>query len=144
MLTDYKFKSIYSSGDKLSPVDFFTNALSRSVSLDIGLGFFSSASFNVLSYGFAKFISNGGKMRLYINQYLSDEDYSVLVSTPDEIEDGVIQSFYAMLNLLSKRDEHFFNCLSYLVYTGRIEIKIIIPKTGGIAHQKFGVFTDEA
>ena len=144
MLTDYKFKSIYSSGDKLSPVDFFTNALSRSISLDIGLGFFSSASFNVLSYGFAKFISNDGKMRLYINQYLSDEDYSVLVSTPDKIEDGVIQSFYAMLNLLSKRDEHFFNCLSYLVYTGRIEIKIIIPKTGGIAHQKFGVFTDEA
>ena len=113
MLKDYNFKSIYSSGELTAdPVDFFNNALSRSVKLDIGLGFFSSASINVLSLGFARFITNGGKMRLYINQYLSDEDYEALVSQPEKIEESVIQNFYSMFKILSKRDEHFFNCLS--------------------------------
>ena len=144
MLRDYNFKTVYSSGEKSAdPVDFFSNALSRSISLDMGLGFFSSASINVLSLGFAKFITNGGKVRLYINQFLSEEDYNVLVQSPVEIEEAIIRDFYSMLKILSKRDEHFFNCLSFLIQTGRMEIRIIIPKTGGIAHQKFGVFTDE-
>lgn len=144
MLREYNFKSIYSSGERLAdPVEFFNNALSRSIRLDIGLGFFSSASINVLSLGFAKFITNGGRMRLYVNQYLSEEDYNAFVAKPEEVEDRVIQDFYSMFKILSKRDEHFFNCLSFLIQTGRIDIRIVIPKTGGIAHQKYGVFTDE-
>lgn len=143
MLKEYNFRHLYSSGEKDSPIDFFNNALSRSVSFDIGLGFFSSASLNVLSYGFAKFISNGGKMRLYINQYLSDEDFDAFTSTPEKIEDKIIDDFWAMLNILSNRDKHFFNCLSYLIASNRIDVRIIIPKTGGIAHQKFGIFSDE-
>lgn len=143
MLSEYNFRSLYSSGDKNTPIEFFTNALSRSVRLDLGLGFFSSASINVLCFGFAKFISNGGRMRLYINQYLSDEDYQAIVATPEVIEESVINNFHSILGILSKRDEHFFNCLSFLISTERIDIRIIIPKTGGIAHQKFGVFTDE-
>lgn len=143
MLTEYKFRSLYSTGEKNSPIEFFTNALSRSDHFDLGLGFFSSASINVLCLGFARFISNGGRMRLYINQFLSDNDYKAMIATPRVIEDSVIKDFHAMLNLLSKRDEHFFNCLSFLISTGRIDIRIVIPKTGGIAHQKFGVFTDE-
>lgn len=143
MLTDITFKTLYSSGDKESPISFFTDALSNSVSFDLGLGFFSSASINVLSLGFAKFISKGGKMRLYINQFISDEDYDAFTKTPDFVEEKVISDFHAMLNLLTIRDKHFFNCISYLIYTQRIDVKIIIPKTGGIAHQKFGIFTDE-
>ena len=104
MLKEYNFKSIYSSGEKLSdPIEFFNNALSRSIRLDIGLGFFSSASINVLSLGFAKFITNGGRMRLYINQYLSEEDYDAFVAQPEAIEDSVIQDFYSML--LSRKEK---------------------------------------
>ena len=144
MLTDYNFKYLYSSGAKDSPIEFFNNALARSVRFDLGLGFFSSASLNVLSYGFAKFLSNQGRMRLYINQYLSEEDFTAFTSVPEKIEDKVINDFWAMLNILSNRDKHFFNCLSYLISTERIDIRIVIPKSGGIAHQKFGVFTDES
>lgn len=143
MLSEYKFKSLYSTGDKNTPVDFFTNALSRSIHFDLGLGFFSSASINVLCLGFAKFIANGGRMRLYINHYLSDEDYKAFTATPSKIEESIINDFHSMFAILSKRDEHFFNCLSYLISTDRIDVRIIIPMTGGIAHQKFGVFVDE-
>lgn len=144
MLNEYNFKYIYSSGTGNSPIEFFNNALARSSYFDIGLGFFSSASLNVLSYGFAKFISNGGKMRLYINQYISDEDFEAFITKPEKIEDKVISDFLSMYGILSKRDKHFFNCLSFLISSGRIDIRILIPKTGGIAHQKFGVFTDAA
>lgn len=144
MLNKINFKSLYSSGESDSPISFFTDALSNSTTFDLGLGFFSSASFNVLSIGFAKFISNGGRMRLYINQYLSEEDYEIFTSQPDIVEDKVIESFASMLKVLTKRDKQFFNCLSYLIYTHRIEVKIVIPNSGGIAHQKFGIFTDES
>ena len=144
MLKDVSFETLYSSdGTDHSPMEFFTQALSNSNSFDLGLGFFSSAAFNVLSIGFAKFISNGGTMRMYINQYLSDEDYDTLSQKPaEEIEKTTLESFEKMKDILSKRDQHFFDCLSYLLTHNRISIKVIIPKSGGIAHQKIGIFSD--
>ena len=125
------------------PFDFCEMALSNSVILDIGLGYFSTASINVLSVGFASFIINGGKMRLYINQYLTEDDYILLLNDQQiNFEEYILQSFYTLKATLSKRDEHFFKCISYLIQQERIEIKIVIPKDGGLAHEKFGIFTD--
>lgn len=144
MLKDKDFKYRYSTGRKDLPFDFFEIALSNSRSFDMGLGYFSSASFNILSVGIAHFISNGGNMRLYINQHLTEEDYNLLQNNDKiDFEGYILQSFYALRKTLSQRDEHFFKCLSFLVQTNRIEIKVVIPKTGGLAHEKFGVFTDE-
>ncbi len=144
MLKDKDFKYRYSTGRKDLPFDFFEIALSNSRSFDMGLGYFSSASFNILSVGIAHFISNGGNMRLYINQHLTEDDYNLLQNKDKiDFEEYILQSFYALRKTLSQRDEHFFKCLSFLVQTNRIEIKIVIPKTGGLAHEKFGVFTDE-
>ena len=78
MLKDKDFKYRYSTGRKDLPIDFCELALSNSTKLDIGLGYFSSASFNILSVGFARFICNNGNMRLYINQYLTEDDYKLL------------------------------------------------------------------
>mgnify|MGYP002346046064 CR=1 FL=1 len=144
MLKDKIFKYRYSTGRKDLPFDFFEMALSNSISFDMGLGYFSSASFNVLSVGFAHFISNGGYMRLYINQYLTEDDYKLLQNNENvEFEDYILQSFRTLKKTFSRRDEHFFKCLSYLIQTDRIEIKIVIPKDGGLAHEKFGIFTDQ-
>ena len=44
---------------------------------------------------------------------------------------------------LSKRDRHFFECLSYLISNNRLELVIIEPKDGvGMSHTKSGVFYD--
>ncbi len=143
MLRDKDFKYRYSTGRKNLPLDFCELALSNSIKLDIGLGYFSTASINILSIGFAHFIYNGGKMRLYINQYLTEDDYTLLKNNQTvDFEAYILQSFNALKITLSKRDEHFFSCLSYLIQQERIEIKIVIPKDGGLAHEKFGVFTD--
>lgn len=146
MLKDKKIQALYSSsGTTLTPFHFFNDALSNSNRFDIGLGFFSTASINVLSIGFANFIINGGTMRLYINQFLSEEDYRVIASSsPAEIDERILSDFNKLRATLSSRDEHFFKCLSYLISTNRVEIRIVIPKSGGIAHQKYGIFTDES
>ena len=144
MLQDKDFKYRYSTGRKDIPIDFCELALSNSIKLDLGLGYFSSACFNVLSVGFAHFISNGGNMRLYINQYLTEDDYNLLKNNETiDFEEYILQSFYSLRTTLSKRDEHFFKCLSFLIQNKRIDIKIVVPKDGGLAHEKFGIFTDE-
>lgn len=144
MLKDQDFKYRYSTGRKDIPFDFCVLALSNSTKFDIGLGYFSSASFNILSVGLAHFISNGGKMQLYINQFLTEDDYNLLQNNQTiEFEEYILQSYSALKTTFSKRDEHFFKCLSYLIQRKRIEIKIVIPKDGGLAHEKFGVFTDK-
>jgi len=144
MLKNKDFKYRYSTGRKDMPIDFCELALSNSIQLDLGLGYFSSASFNVLSVGFAHFISNGGNMRLYINQHLTEDDYILLQNNQTvDFEEYILQSFYSLKATLSKRDEHFFKCLSFLIQNKRIEIKIVVPKDGGLAHEKFGIFTDK-
>lgn len=144
MLIDKDFKYRYSTGRKDLPIDFCELALSNSIKLNLGLGYFSSASFNVLSVGFAHFISNGGVMRLYINQHITEDDYNLFQKNEKvDFEERILHSFYSLKETLSKRDEHFFKCLSFLIQNNRIEIKIVVPKEGGLAHEKFGIFTDK-
>jgi len=144
MLSNKEFKYRYSTGRRDLPFDFFELAFSNSTKFDMGLGYFSSASFNILSSGIAHFISNGGKMRLYINQHLNEEDYIILQNNDIvDFEEYILNSFYSLKNTLSQRDEHFFKCISYLIQSNRIEIKIVVPRDGGLAHEKFGIFSDE-
>ena len=127
------------------PLGFFSEALCNATTFDIKLGFFSSSAINVLADGFAAFLYNGGRMRMIINDVLSEEDRTAIV-----VGESDINTSYFDLNAidhisytLSKHDEHFFECLSWLIRNERIEIKIITPKVGnGIAHSKCGVFSD--
>lgn len=142
-LPSQNFELRYSTKREHKPTEFFTNALSNSSQLDLGLGYFSSACFNVLACGFAHFVKNGGRMRLYINPNVSEEDYNLLKGADSsEIEQYVIDSYENLRKIFSRRDELFFRCLSYLIRNHRIEVKIVLLKEDGIAHEKFGVFTD--
>ena len=144
MLADKTFEYSYSQIDVHKPAEFCLDALKNSIQLDLGLGYFSSASFNVLANGLAKFIVNGGRMNLYINQYVSKEDYELLKGEYDSrFDDALVQSFIRLKETFEKRDEHFFQCLSYLIQTYRINIKIIVLNNGGIPHEKYGIFSDE-
>jgi len=135
----------FMSRTEWEPLGFFSEALCNATTFDIKLGFFSSSAINVLADGFAAFLYNGGRMRMIINDVLSEEDRTAIV-----VGESDINTSYFDLNAidhisytLSKHDEHFFECLSWLIRNERIEIKIITPKVGnGIAHSKCGVFSD--
>ena len=133
MLNDVKWAEdgVYAPHGKHTPLEFFSNALSNSVIFDIQLGYFNSAAINVLSTSFATFISNGGYMRMAINQIVSARD-------KEAISSGMYGGIEAPFNLdswesikdgLDEYGEHFFKCLAYLIQEKRIEIQIIKPKS---------------
>lgn len=135
----------YKSRSEWEPAGFFSDCLCNSTSFDIMLGFFSSSAISVLADGFATFLYNGGQMRLVINDILTDSDKQAIIAA----EDGRPLPVFDLGNLpntvstLSARDQHFFECLSWLIRNGRVEIKVVTPITGeGVAHTKCGVFCD--
>ena len=84
-------------------------------------------------------------MRLVINDILSTEDQSCIAtaSEPGALPFIDLSDLESLNYTLSKRDEHFFECLSWLIRNERIDIKIVAPKGGiGIAHSKYGLFSD--
>jgi superfamily II DNA or RNA helicase len=150
MLRSVDFSPVYATGED-EPIEFFLEALMNSKSLDFGLGYFSSSGFRALSVGFAFFISKGGKMRMIINEYLSEEDVSAIkrgrnLSPEELIEEKIIEDVVQLEKTLSSRDRHFFNCISWLISTNKLDLIAITPirENVGIAHQKFGVFSDES
>jgi len=146
MLSDVFFKHSYSSGYD-EPKDFFTEALIESSTFDLGLGFFSSSGIRSLSYGFALFIANGGKMRVVMNHILSQEDKEVIERGQkhlvEDFESNILLDIKKLVETLSKEDEQFFRCLSYLISINRIEFVATISTKGGLGHDKYGIFKDE-
>lgn len=144
MLSDRIFQYRYSQLDEHHPSEFCHQALCNSIRLDLGLGYFSSASFNVLANGMAHFIVNGGIMNLYINKYISPEDFELLKGNHDnKFDDEFAFTFGQLKCTFQKRDEHFFQCLAYLIQSSRINVKIVVLSNGGLPHEKYGIFTDE-
>lgn len=136
----------YSSGYD-EPKDFFTEALIESSTFDLGLGFFSSSGIRSLSYGFALFIANGGKMRVVMNHILSQEDKEIIEKGQkhlvEDFENHILFDIKKLVETLSKEDEQFFRCLSYLISINRIEFVATVSTKGGLGHDKYGIFKDE-
>lgn len=135
----------FKSRTEWEPIGFFSDCLCNASQFDLMLGFFSSSAINVLADGFASFLYNGGRMRLVVNDILTEQDKNAIANgeldTPIPFFD--IDNIETLKNTLSERDTHFFGCLSWLIRNNRLEIKIIAPKDGiGISHTKTGVFSD--
>lgn len=148
MLQEIKHPSSgeYRTGSEWEPVVFFMDALLESTQLDLLLGYFSSSAINVLALGFAKFLSNGGEVRMIVNHILSEQDKEAILSgqtTTEAAYDFSVQDIQRLKTSLDEYGRHFFECLAWLIASKRILIKAIRPKSHhGIAHYKSGVFSD--
>ena len=142
---DWADDGTYRPGEFNSPEKFFNDCLENSKEFDLQLGYFSSATISVLADGFATFISNGGRMRLVINHIVSDED-------KDAINKGLkggfincfdLTDFESLRQTFDEYQQQFFECLAFLIYNKRIDIRIIKPRNKkGISHTKSGQFRD--
>ena len=143
---DWSIDRDYKSGSKNEPMQFYLDGLANSSEFQLLLGYFSSAAINLLSVGFATFISKGGKMRMVINHLLSEKDKEAIKKAENFDRSNKVFDLSDIVSLgkiLDDYDTHFFECLAYLIAEKRIEIKVIKPKSGrGIAHYKSGVFSD--
>ena len=142
---DWADDGTYRPGEYNSPEKFFNDCLENSKEFDLQLGYFSSATISVLADGFASFISNGGRMRLVINHIVSDKDKDAISKG---IHGGVIDcfdltNFETLRQTFDEYQQQFFECLAFLIYNKRIDIRIIKPRNKkGIAHTKSGQFRD--
>lgn len=142
---DWADDGTYRPGEFNSPEKFFNDCLENSKEFDLQLGYFSSATISVLADGFATFISNGGRMRLVINHIVSDDDKQAISKG---INGGVINcfdltNFETLRQTFDEYQQQFFECLAFLIYNKRIDIRIIRPRNKkGIAHTKSGQFRD--
>lgn len=135
----------FKSRTEWEPIGFFSECLCNSTQFDLMLGFFSSSAISILSDGFATFLYGGGRMRLIINDILTEQDRNAISTglDTDDIPFFDITDIENLKSTLSERDAHFFNCLSWLIRNNRLEIKIIKPKDLiGISHTKSGYFFD--
>lgn len=143
---DWSLDRDYKTGSENEPLQFYLDGLANSNEFSLLLGYFSSSAINLLSVGFATFISKGGKMRMVINHLLSAKDkeaISRVEDNPNQIRVFDLTDIVSLGRVLDEYDTHFFECLAYLISEKRIEIKVIKPKNKkGIAHYKSGVFSD--
>lgn len=142
---DWAEDGTYRPGEHNSPEKFFNDCLENSKEFDLQLGYFSSATISVLAESFASFISRGGRMRLIINHIVSDEDKEAISKG---IKGGIIEcfdltNFEELRKTFDEYTRQFFDCLAFLIYDHRIDIRIIRPRNKkGIAHTKSGQFRD--
>lgn len=142
---DWAEDGTYRPGEYNSPEKLFNDCLQNSKEFDLKLGYFSSAAISVLADGFASFISNGGRMRMVINHVVSDEDKEAISKglTGGFINCFDLTNFEELRKTFDEYQTQFFECLAFLIYDKRIDIRIIKPRNKkGIAHTKSGQFRD--
>ena len=142
---DWAEDGTYRPGEYNSPEKFFNDGLENSNEFDLQLGYFSSAAISVLADGFASFISKGGRMRLVINHIVSEADkYAINKGVNGGIIDCFdLTNFEELKKTFDEYQTQFFECLAFLIYRKRIDIRIIKPRNKkGIAHTKSGQFRD--
>ena len=148
MLTrvDWPYSRSYRTGSESEPIEFYYSAFANSIKADLLLGYFSFSAINVLALGFAKFISNGGHLRVVANDILSTEDReTILMASEPSRFDGLmnLNDLDELKHRLDSYGRHFFECMAFLIKEERIEFVMIRPKgKKGISHYKSGLFSD--
>jgi hypothetical protein len=107
---EYPKSHEYRTGSKDEPVTFFMESLMESNKLDLLLGYFSSSAIRVLSLGFAKFIANGGRMRMVINHILSEQDKGAILKGTQSLDNEhslLMGDFNRLKDSLDSYGEHF-------------------------------------
>jgi len=139
----------YSSDGINLPLEFFMLTIPKCIRIDLKLGYFSSNAIRTLAYGFAQFIHNGGVLRIITNHYLSIKD-KLLISEDDfeplvedkEIEYLIKNDLEGLAKILEGGDQHFFDCLKYLLKHDRLQIIPVKLKPNRLAHFKQGILDD--
>ena len=138
-----------SDGDHL-PIEFFMLTVPLCIRIDLKLGYFSSNAIRTLAYGFAQFIYNGGHLRIITNHFLSYEDKMLLIFdeessntvAEDEIKNLIENDLEGLAEILKNGDEHFFNCLRFLLKNDRLQLIPVKLKPDKLAHYKQGIMDD--
>lgn len=142
-----EFKIKKSKFIKSEVLDIYYRTLCNSKTWDLALGYWSLSALKLLAYPLSKFIiKNGGKIRLYCNEAISERDYHLMTQSNYNLDQTRLFKDLAKMTeaLEGGNNDLFNNCISYLIHNDLLEIKVLIKKenTRGISHQKNSIFSD--
>ncbi len=145
MLTDYNFKTFYSTSTDDIPENFYNLAMKEACNYDRVSGYFSSKSLAHYAKGIEGLLKNKGKYRLIISHEISENDYNEILKGYKERESFVQKKFYIDVSNkdLNSEEKKNLSNLGYLIKIGLVDIKIGFTHSG-LFHAKFGMFRDVA
>ena len=132
----------------MTPYEFYGTVIPISKIIRFKLGYFSSNAISTIAPGFARFIFHNGKADFAINQFLRPKDYELLKSQK-ELTDLQFKQIESKTNnldqlheILKEANNHFYNCLRYLMEKGDLNIIPVTCADGGLSHYKEAIFYD--
>lgn len=124
---DLHLKETYDSDEDDILNDFYVPALSNSVRYDRLAGYFSSTALAASAKGMARFLRNGGKMRLVTSVQLSKEDYQAVKKGLAKPEEAISRMLEEKLNMADRLEKDHISALAWMISRENLEIKIAVP-----------------
>lgn len=146
-LSDFDFPPVITTSSHDIIEDFFLPALSRSITYDRGVGFFSSGWFRIAAKGMASFAQNGGHARWATSPILDEDDWEALLKGEVARQDILLYEILKknIVDLANSLEVDTLSAIAWMIADGSIDFKLAIPRNKldrGEFHDKFGIFTD--
>ena len=141
---DLDLKLTYASNDDHLPLEFFEKTFPIAQEVNLFLGYFSTNAIRELAIAFSRFILNDGNIKIITNEVYSREDYENLIKDNQDVDEkylNIINDYEELKEVLTKEDQHFFDCLRFLKKEGRLQIQPVKYK-GGSSHTKQVIMYD--
>ena len=130
--------------------EFYIPCLSVSTEYYRAVGYFTSDSLELVARGLEALIKKEGRMFLVASPFMKKEDIEALEEGYSKREDIISQSLTNqipdLLNDLEAFSARRWECLSWMIANGNLEVKIAVPRNNncdfGIYHEKIGLFQD--
>ncbi len=123
---------------------FYVPVLERAQRYLRTCGYFRASSLAVAAQGVARFVRNGGRMRLLCGVELLEHEIAALQGD-EPLPALVEQRLREALVTTEDVEQHRLGVLAWLIREGRLEIQLAIPKQAGSAayfHEKSALFED--
>lgn len=149
MLKDLELNEEYRSDEADIIAEFYIPCLSRAILYRRAVGYFTSNSIHAAMRGIANFIENNGSMQLIASPQFSKEDVDAIEKGYRDKEELAHKRIYESIpdKLTDGAGKTQWECLAWMVSTGKLDIKIALSHTlvsAGIYHEKLGIFSDDS
>lgn len=149
-LTDLQLDISYRSDAANVVADFYVPCLLRSSLYRRAAGYFTSRGLSLAAKGLAHLIKTGGKVRLVMSPYLTEDDVDAIASgyrSRDEVLLGAAR--LGVEDAENELAQNRLSALAWLISVGALDVKLafrVDPASGrinrGIYHEKIGIFSD--
>jgi superfamily II DNA or RNA helicase len=143
MLKKLEIEDEYLPDTESSPETFYRSVISEANFYRRAAGYFSSGIFNLFRIEYLDFALRGGKIELVCSNHLTIDDIQTLQN--HELEKRIDRDILEEVKLMEINDltNNALSFFATLLKNGTLKIKIASYTTGGLFHDKTGIFSDE-